>query len=966
MPAERKVRTVKFKLALAQCRHPENGDVLELVDVYLAKARNMGADIVVFPESLMTPFEMTAEQLLEASEELDGAFCTAVNKLAGKYNLWVVYTANERNVDGDKPFNTAVIVDGKGEVRGSYRKTHLFDTDLTRESDKIMSGCELFAPIETPFGKLGLGICYDLRFPELARAAALAGCDVLVFPSAWVDGPGKVRQWKTLLSARAIENELFVAGVSRCDRGFGAEARDYAGNSCVFDPLGNEVAAAANDDDLIIADIDMDVIAQVRSAMPVLDHRHVELYGTLLERNAQKYGVVLDEGGEPVEAYEGPLKYIFASYSHRNISIVYPILARLQRMGFRIWYDPGIQPGYEWEPFVMEHVDNCSCCLFFSSASSLSSMYCQREVVAARKLDKDILVINLDGSDFSWLAQYNLELLQHVFRSDFSDDVALTEAIASANIIQPCKDTYEIEESEDKDGNKVVTLKSYLGGSVEIVVPDGVTHIGKEAFVAPNVRRIKLPDGVLEIGGDAFIGCGSLESIHLPASLRRIGRGAFSRCTSIESMAFPKAINYIGDQAFYGCQGLRVADLSNTCIERIGSQTFHNCQSLQKVSLPPSLDRIDASAFHNCQSLQVVDLPPNLKVIGERAFRNCVSLVCAVLPNCLEEIESGAFYKCRLLALDIPKSVRNVGHHAFRGCKGFSFAKGGKYLERDGMIISVDGKKLIDGTSIPSGNSASIPKGVVQVCDLAFSGATWLTSVEIPSSVNDIGRKAFSNSGVKHVRLPRLIRVVPSELFSRCGELRKVEFEGMVQRIEDYAFAGCIKLEGLILPKCLESVGSAAFAHCRKLDIALPKSVEHVGGSAFYGCKSLTIDSENRALTFRDGMLLSKDESTLISVVGMSWDMESYTVPEGIEVITNGAFGIGRSRIPGIGCAREIILPTSLKRVCEHVFAWLDGVGRIVIPGCSRPVIGNYRDINDKFLKEWIELHGENSVIRAE
>lgn len=276
---------MKFKLALAQCRHPEDGDVAALVDDYLGKARDAGANIVVFPESLMTPYEMSAEQFLTAAEELNGPFCTTINELARTHGMWVVYTANERSIGGNRPFNTAVVVDDKGEVRGSYRKTHLFDTDFTRESDKVMPGCALFPPLETPFCKLGLGICYDLRFPELARAAALAGCDVLVFPSAWVDGPDKVRQWKTLLSARAIENELFVAGVSRCDRGFGADERDYAGNSCVFDPLGNEIAAAGLDEGVVVAEVDTDEISRVRAAMPVLAHRRVELYEPLLERN---------------------------------------------------------------------------------------------------------------------------------------------------------------------------------------------------------------------------------------------------------------------------------------------------------------------------------------------------------------------------------------------------------------------------------------------------------------------------------------------------------------------------------------------------------------------------------------------------------------------------------------------------------------------------------------------------------
>ena len=143
----------------------------------------------------------------------------------------------------------------------------------------MAAGSEFMRPVETPFGRIGVAICYDLRFPEQARAAALAGADLLVYPSAWVDGPRKVDQWRTLLAARAIENELFVAGLSRCDRAFGDAERDYAGHSCIFGPLGDQIAAADHaEEELLVADIDLSEIAHARAAMPVLDHRREDVY----------------------------------------------------------------------------------------------------------------------------------------------------------------------------------------------------------------------------------------------------------------------------------------------------------------------------------------------------------------------------------------------------------------------------------------------------------------------------------------------------------------------------------------------------------------------------------------------------------------------------------------------------------------------------------------------------------------
>ena len=254
-----------------------------MADAWMARAKEAGVDLLVFPESLMTPYELDAGSFAQAAEPLDGPFCESMGGLAKSHGLWVAFTANEagesRGEAGNRrPFNTAVIVDAEGVRRSAYRKVHLFDTDFTLESDKVAPGGALPVPVDAPFGRICIAICYDLRFPELARAVARAGCDVLVYASAWVDGPRKVEQWRTLLRARAIENELFVAGLSRCDRGFGEQHRDYAGHSCVFDPLGDELASAGVPEELLIADLDLGAITRARAAMPTLDHLRSDLY----------------------------------------------------------------------------------------------------------------------------------------------------------------------------------------------------------------------------------------------------------------------------------------------------------------------------------------------------------------------------------------------------------------------------------------------------------------------------------------------------------------------------------------------------------------------------------------------------------------------------------------------------------------------------------------------------------------
>ena len=258
-------------LALAQCAHPSDGDVVGLVRSWARDAKARGAQLLVFPECLMTPFESTPDQFAAAAEPLDGPFTCAVDAVARELGLWLAYTVNEHNPRGGRPFNTLVLTDGDGARRAAYRKVHLFDVGKFRESDKMSPGDALPKPVPTPFGAVGLGICYDLRFPELARAQALAGCELMLYPAAWVDGPGKREQWRTLLQARAIENGMFVAGLCRA-------GSLYVGSSLVVGPRGEVVASAGEGEELLCCTVDLDEVAAARAAVPSLSHRRVDLY----------------------------------------------------------------------------------------------------------------------------------------------------------------------------------------------------------------------------------------------------------------------------------------------------------------------------------------------------------------------------------------------------------------------------------------------------------------------------------------------------------------------------------------------------------------------------------------------------------------------------------------------------------------------------------------------------------------
>ncbi len=262
---------MQVTLALVQSGYPTDGDVLAQVEGYATEAQAAGADLLAFPEDLMCPRHLSSTELRELAEPLDGPFASTLCDIAARHGLWLVATMFEANPVGNPPFNTALVIDDTGTVRGSYRKCHLYDAHGVLESRRTSAGNALFRPINTPFGRLGLGICYDLRFPELARAEALAGCDLLIYPACWYDGPHKREHWQTLLQARAIENELFVAGI--CHAG-----GNFVEDSLVADPLGRILTPKVTGEALLVTSIETQEAASAREAMPLLAHRRPDLY----------------------------------------------------------------------------------------------------------------------------------------------------------------------------------------------------------------------------------------------------------------------------------------------------------------------------------------------------------------------------------------------------------------------------------------------------------------------------------------------------------------------------------------------------------------------------------------------------------------------------------------------------------------------------------------------------------------
>ncbi|QEO15588.1 carbon-nitrogen hydrolase family protein [Agromyces intestinalis] len=230
-----------------------------------------GARVVVFPEYAMCFTPQPGREMAAAAEPLDGPFVRTLGELAARLGVHLVVGVLERATDADRFRNTVVTLAPNGELVATYRKLHLYDAFGERESEWVEPG-EIAAPelFEVEGLRFGLQTCYDTRFPEVSRRIVDAGADVICMPAEWVRGPLKEAHWRTLTTARAIENTVYVAAADH-------PAPFSAGNSMVVDPMGVEIATIGEQTDVAVAWISRDRVEATRRLNPALALRRFDV-----------------------------------------------------------------------------------------------------------------------------------------------------------------------------------------------------------------------------------------------------------------------------------------------------------------------------------------------------------------------------------------------------------------------------------------------------------------------------------------------------------------------------------------------------------------------------------------------------------------------------------------------------------------------------------------------------------------
>lgn len=245
----------------------------------ISRAVDAGAGMVVLPENFAMMGMNEQDKIKVKEKPGSGPIQEFLSKEAANRNIWIVGgTIPLETADQERVRAACLIYNDSGELVAEYDKVHLFDVML-EESGETYNESETIEPgnaitvVDTPFGRLGVAICYDLRFPELFRSMANEKVDIVAVPSAFTAITGKAH-WETLLRARAIENLVYV--VAAAQGGYHVNGRETYGNSMIVDPWGTVLDCLPRGSGFVVSEIDMDKIKNTRRSFPVLEHRRMQ------------------------------------------------------------------------------------------------------------------------------------------------------------------------------------------------------------------------------------------------------------------------------------------------------------------------------------------------------------------------------------------------------------------------------------------------------------------------------------------------------------------------------------------------------------------------------------------------------------------------------------------------------------------------------------------------------------------
>jgi hypothetical protein len=391
-------------------------------------------------------------------------------------------------------------------------------------------------------------------------------------------------------------------------------------------------------------------------------------------------------------------------------------------------------------------------------------------------------------------------------------------------------------------------------GMTSVIIPDGVTSIGRYVFSGYEIESVTIPEGVTTIGEEAFFECQSLASINIPNTVTTIGESAFGVCYGLKSLTIPDSVTTIGYGAFQSCKNLTSVTIGSGLTE-ISTWMFAGCSSLTDIVIPESVSAIGARAFGSCSSLTRVDcLPTTPPTIGSEIFYD-VSADCKIyVPDGTYDTyvtaDGWVDYKDMIVNPNPAPAVQSQIFYTTTDENVVSLYDTTVFLDADGNSLNIVSNIYENGQGVITLD------GEVKTIGSAFANRSTLESVIIPEGVTRIGYPSeettraigvtissifWNCTSLVDVKLPESLAILGRYTFKGCSQLGSVDIPDGVDTIAEYTFENCKNLTSITIPDGVIYIGSYAFNGCSGLtSITIPDGVTSIGDYAFEGCSGLT------------------------------------------------------------------------------------------------------------------------------
>ena len=429
-------------------------------------------------------------------------------------------------------------------------------------------------------------------------------------------------------------------------------------------------------------------------------------------------------------------------------------------------------------------------------------------------------------------------------------------------------------------------LYKYIGPGGDVVIPDGVTGIGCDAFKeCTNLQSVVIPEGVTHIGHNAFNKCTNLQSVVIPEGVTGIGCDVFNKCTNLQSVVIPEGVTYIGCDVFYECTSLQSIIIPEG-VTHIGYNAFSECTSLTEIMIPNGVTHIEFGAFFGCTNLKKVHIPSTINRLG-RAFIGLKNLQ-EVIIECEEDDKKYAkFIGTYLFDLDdmvkyylrdilkmnavMEKAIVNrikTKPNRKKYFPNFIYNDQTEYVakylsiipkmevdEIDEYITLSTGHPQISAMFIDYKNKLYTPDDISKIEEIQIQKdlgmiertfADWRKIYKLTPICGIYtlkGYKADSPVAIVPAQINKEKLHIGSYAFRGCDCLQSVTIEKGISSIGECTFLGCINLEVLKLPETISFIGMRAFKDCRKLkELHFSKNIREIRGErVFEGCSNLTV-----------------------------------------------------------------------------------------------------------------------------